>query len=57
MIIHEKGCPVTGFTTAADQYLLVGEMTPALFAVDEAERAARNLTLVDVQMIGAAGRL
>lgn len=40
--------------------LLVYEMTPALFAAvaaNEAERAAPNLTLVDVQMIGAAGRL
>ena len=35
-------------------------MTPALFAAvaaNEAERAAPGLTLVDVQMIGAAGRL
>jgi len=42
------------------QSLLVYEMTPALFAAvaaNEAERAAPNLTLVDVQMIGAAGRL
>jgi hypothetical protein len=37
------------------QSLLVYEMTPALFA--EAERAAPGLTVVDVQMIGAAGRL
>jgi hypothetical protein len=38
----------------------VYEMTPALFAAvaaNEAERAAPDLTLVDVQMIGAAGRL
>lgn len=42
------------------QTLLVYEMTPALFAAvaaNEAERAAPELTVVDVQMIGAAGRL
>jgi hypothetical protein len=42
------------------QALLVYEMTPALFAAvaaNEAERAAPELTVVDVQMIGAAGRL
>ncbi|ALI24113.1 hypothetical protein XA26_02470 [Mycolicibacterium fortuitum] len=42
------------------QSLLVYEMTPALFAAvaaNEAERAAPGLTVVDVQMIGAAGRL
>jgi hypothetical protein len=42
------------------QTLLVVEMTPALFAAvaaNEAERAAPALTLVDVQMIGAAGRI
>jgi len=35
-------------------------MTPALFAAvaaNEAEKAAPGLTLVDVSMIGAAGRL
>ena len=35
-------------------------MTPALFAAvaaNEAEKAAPDLTLVDVQMIGAAGRV
>ncbi len=40
--------------------LLVYEMTPALFAAvaaNEAERAAPGITLIDVQMIGAAGRL
>lgn len=40
--------------------LLVYEMTPALFAAvaaNEAERVAPENTLVDVQMIGAAGRL
>nr|ACJ12450.1 hypothetical protein [Rhodococcus sp. T104] len=40
--------------------LLVYEMAPALFAAvaaNSAERVAPNLTLVDVQMIGAAGRL
>lgn len=42
------------------QSLLVYEVTPALFAAvaaNEAERAAPKVTLVDVQMIGAAGRL
>ncbi|MCV7228980.1 microcompartment protein [Mycolicibacterium komossense] len=42
------------------QALLVYEMTPALFAAvaaNEAERVAPGLTVVDVQMIGAAGRL
>lgn len=42
------------------QSLLVYEMTPALFAAvaaNEAERVAPGLTMVDVQMIGAAGRL
>lgn len=40
--------------------LLVYEMTPALFAAvaaNEAEKAAPANTLVDVQMIGAAGRV
>ena len=40
--------------------LLVCEMVPALYAAiaaNEAEKAAPALTLVDVQMIGAAGRL
>jgi len=40
--------------------LLVYEMTPALFAAvaaNEAEKAAPENTLVDVQMIGASGRL
>ena len=42
------------------QSLLVCEVTPALFAAvaaNEAERAAPDVTLVDVSMIGAAGRL
>ena len=42
------------------QTLLVCEMAPALYAAlaaNEAERAAPELTLVDVQMIGAAGRI
>jgi hypothetical protein len=42
------------------QSLLVYEMTPALFATvaaNEAEKAAPGLTLVDVSMIGAAGRI
>ena len=40
--------------------LLVCEMVPALYAAiaaNEAEKVAPALTLVDVQMIGAAGRL
>lgn len=40
--------------------LLVYEMMPALFAAvaaNEAERAAPGITMVDVQMIGAAGRI
>jgi hypothetical protein len=40
--------------------LLVHEMTPALFAAvaaNEAERAAPGITLVDVSMIGVAGRI
>lgn len=40
--------------------LLVYELTPALFAAvaaNEAERAAPDVTLVDVSMIGAAGRI
>jgi hypothetical protein len=40
--------------------LLVCELVPALYAAiaaNEAEKAAPKLTLVDVQMIGAAGRV
>ena len=40
--------------------LLLVEMAPALFAAvaaNEAEKAAPEITLVDVQMIGAAGRV
>ena len=40
--------------------LLICEMVPALYAAiaaNEAERLAPGLTLVDVQMIGAAGRI
>ncbi len=40
--------------------LVLVEMTPALFATvaaNEAERVAPELTLVDVQMIGATGRV
>jgi hypothetical protein len=42
------------------QTLLLCEIVPALFAAlaaNEAERAAPGLTVVDVQMIGAAGRI
>ncbi|MSP81969.1 MAG: microcompartment protein [Alphaproteobacteria bacterium] len=42
------------------QSLLLYEMEPALFAsvaANEAEKAAPGITLVDVQMIGASGRL
>ncbi|MCT1689774.1 hypothetical protein M3B11_02170 [Brevibacterium sp. p3-SID960] len=40
--------------------LLVYEVTPALFAAvaaNEAERSSPNISVVDVQMIGASGRL
>jgi len=40
--------------------LVLVEMAPALFATvaaNEAEKAVPGLTLVDVQMIGAAGRV
>lgn len=40
--------------------LLLCEIAPALFAAvaaNEAERAAPDLTMVDVQMVGAAGRI
>jgi hypothetical protein len=40
--------------------LLLCEIAPALFAAaaaNEAERAAPGLTMVDVQMVGAAGRI
>jgi len=40
--------------------LLVYEMTPALFAAvaaNEAERAAPQINMIDVQFIGAAGRI
>jgi len=42
------------------QSLLVYELEPALFAsvaANEAEKASPGITLVDVQMIGASGRL
>jgi hypothetical protein len=42
------------------QSLLLYEMAPALFAAvaaNEAERAAPNSTIVDVQMMGATGRI
>ena len=42
------------------QSLLVYEMAPALFAAmaaNEAEKAAPGITLVDVQMMGASGRI
>jgi hypothetical protein len=42
------------------QSLLVYEMIPALFAAvaaNEAEKVAPDVTLVDVQMIGASGRI
>lgn len=42
------------------QSLLLYEMAPALFAAvasNEAEKAAPGVTLVDVQMIGASGRI
>ena len=42
------------------QSLLLYEMAPALFAAvaaNEAERAAREATIVDIQMMGASGRV
>jgi len=42
------------------QSLLLYEMTPALFAAvatNEAEKAAPGITIVDVQMMGASGRV
>ncbi len=42
------------------QSLLLYEMAPALFAAmaaNEAEKAAPGITLVDVQMMGASGRI
>ncbi len=42
------------------QSLLLYEMAPALFAAvaaNEAEKAAPETTLVDVQMMGASGRI
>lgn len=50
----------SGSMVLPGESLLVYEMTPALFAAvaaNEAERAAPGVTVVDVQMIGAAGRL
>jgi hypothetical protein len=42
------------------QTLLLYELEPALFAsvaANEAEKAAPGVTLIDIQMIGATGRL
>ena len=42
------------------QSLLVYEMVPALFAAiasNEAEKVSPNVTIVDIQMIGASGRI
>ena len=42
------------------QSLLLYEMAPALFAAvaaNEAERAAPEATIVDIQMMGASGRV
>jgi hypothetical protein len=50
----------SGSMVMPGQALLVYEMAPALFAAvaaNEAERAAPGITMVDVQFIGAAGRL
>lgn len=49
-----------GSMVVPGQSLLVYEMTPALFAAvaaNEAERVAPEAIVVDVQLIGAAGRL
>ena len=50
----------TSMTIIPGETLLICEMAPALYAAiaaNEAERRAPGLTLVDVQMIGAAGRI
>src|SRR5260370_39678198 len=50
-----RGCPPEQARSA-----LIVEVAPALFAAvaaNEAERAAPGVTLVDVSMIGAAGRI
>jgi hypothetical protein len=50
----------SGSMIVPGQTLLVCEVTPALFAAvaaNEAERAAPGVTLVDVSMIGMAGRI
>jgi hypothetical protein len=49
-----------GSMVVPGQSVLVYEMMPALFAAvaaNEAERAAPGITVVDVQLIGAAGRI
>jgi hypothetical protein len=49
-----------GSMVVPGQSVLVYEVMPALFAAvaaNEAERAAPAITMVDVQMIGAAGRI
>jgi hypothetical protein len=49
-----------GSMVVPGQSVLVYEVMPALFAAvaaNEAERAAPGITVVDVQMIGAAGRI
>ncbi|HKB31562.1 MAG TPA: hypothetical protein VKD26_12090 [Streptosporangiaceae bacterium] len=49
-----------GYPPEQGEYALIVEVAPALFAAvaaNEAERAAPGVTLVDVSMIGAAGRI
>ena len=56
---QEVGDGLVSVTITGDT-LGVSEVTPALFAAvaaNEAERAAPGITLVDVSMIGAAGRI
>jgi hypothetical protein len=56
IINHNRG----GSMVLPGSTLLVCEVTPALFAAvaaNEAERAAPGVTLVDVSMIGVAGRI
>ena len=49
-----------GYPPMEGEHALIVEVAPALFtalAANEAERAAPGVTLVDVSMIGVAGRI
>lgn len=57
-VIINRNCQ--GSMITPGETLLIVEVVPALYAtiaVNEAERAAPGLTLVECQMIGAAGRI